>query len=413
MDGKYSLKVDVFTSALARVIFIGLSFVSSIIIARYLLPEGQGIYIAILVLPRLATLIGGFGIRSSNAYFIGKGIAPVSDIVSSSATLWLVSTVLTIVLVALGFLIQGLDEHGWLVLGFAMLVPSASILINNMHGIAMGNRWVRRINQSQSLEAICRFIFVVIFVIWLEMGVLGAVLAFLGALTIESVYCLSWLRDISRLYLRFNYQLIKSLVRKGIVFATLLTIMTLNYRVSILILEHYVTAEEIGYFAIGLIVAELFWQFPEVLGMVIFSHSTSSGDPDDISKHIWIITKKIMLLSLIGGTILSLAAPVLIPLVYSAEYQPSVEVLWALMPGIVAMIAYKILHSDLAGRGKPEVALRVFSSALIVNIALNIALIPEYGIIGAAIATSFTYIVATLYFIFMYVRITQKKSYQA
>jgi O-antigen/teichoic acid export membrane protein len=57
---------------------------------------------------------------------------------------------------------------------------------------------------------------------------------------------------------------------------------------------------------------------------------------------------------------------------------------------------------DLAGKGKPWIALKAMIPALIINIILNIILIPEKGANGAAIASTISYSIAAILFTFFY-----------
>ena len=57
---------------------------------------------------------------------------------------------------------------------------------------------------------------------------------------------------------------------------------------------------------------------------------------------------------------------------------------------------------DLSGKGKPWVSLKAMTPALLINIILNVVFIPEYGAVGAALASSVSYSLAAILFIFFY-----------
>ena len=81
----------------------------------------------------------------------------------------------------------------------------------------------------------------------------------------------------------------------------------------------------------------------------------------------------------------------LIPFLYGEKFRESVEALLILVPGIIAMTVYMILHSDLTGRGRAKITVYIFGMALILNIVLNLFLIPRYGINGAAFSSTISY----------------------
>jgi len=72
----------------------------------------------------------------------------------------------------------------------------------------------------------------------------------------------------------------------------------------------------------------------------------------------------------------------------------------------VAFMAFKILHMDIAGRGRPWVSMPVVLPCMLLNTAFSIAVIPDFGAEGAAVMTSASYVVATLIYVVVYARIT-------
>lgn len=80
----------------------------------------------------------------------------------------------------------------------------------------------------------------------------------------------------------------------------------------------------------------------------------------------------------------------LIGLLFGADYQPSVDVAAILAWTVPVVAARAVSMAGLIARGRQDLLLRttVFGAAL--NLALNALLIPEHGIVGAAIATLVT-----------------------
>jgi O-antigen/teichoic acid export membrane protein len=399
-----SFKADLLTTTGAKSLSIGLSFIANIIIARFLLPEGSGIYAAILVLPQIILSFGNLGLRQASTYFIGKDVLPKEDVVSTMLLIAIPATILAATATALGFLVQDLDKYGWTTLAPALLIAPAKICIDYGYGAALGMRWVRQVNTAQSLESIIRLTLVLIFVCWLGLGVQGALLAFLGALIIEIIFILQWLPKIAPLHIRYIPKLPGKMIKKGLLYATGLTVMALTYKGDILILEHFVPPTDIGHYAIGVTLAELIWQLPSVLGFVIFSHGAASTDEGTFSNKVWKIAIMMTLMAGAGGIVVALIAPFLVETLYGAPYLPSVKIIRILLPGIVSMVGFKILNSDLAGRGRPEITILFFGMALVANIGLNFLLIPKYGISGAAASSTLTYSLGALCFSIYYYR---------
>jgi O-antigen/teichoic acid export membrane protein len=70
------------------------------------------------------------------------------------------------------------------------------------------------------------------------------------------------------------------------------------------------------------------------------------------------------------------------------------------------MTLFLLVHSDLTGRGKAKITFMVFSFALLINVLLNVLLIPQFGINGAAMASSVSYSVGAIWLCFFFAKET-------
>ena len=97
---------------------------------------------------------------------------------------------------------------------------------------------------------------------------------------------------------------------------------------------------------------------------------------------------------LVGGGLAILAAvlsPVLVPLVYGQAFADAVVPLAILAPGVVAFACGRIAMADLLRRNMLERTAAISVLVMVLNIGLNLALIPSLGAVGAAIASLVSY----------------------
>jgi O-antigen/teichoic acid export membrane protein len=78
-------------------------------------------------------------------------------------------------------------------------------------------------------------------------------------------------------------------------------------------------------------------------------------------------------------------------LVFGPALLASVVPLWLLLPGIVTLTPAKVISSYLSGIGKPYYSAYISGGTVILTIALDLVLIPRFGIAGAAAASSVVY----------------------
>src|SRR5699024_6855625 len=77
----------------------------------------------------------------------------------------------------------------------------------------------------------------------------------------------------------------QELFKRGIAFALALFILTLNYKIDILFLEKMVTSAEVGIYSVGTSLAELIWQLPAAISLVLFARSANSKSDNEAHQR--------------------------------------------------------------------------------------------------------------------------------
>ncbi|WP_157663860.1 flippase [Sutcliffiella horikoshii] len=387
-----------------RVIVLFGSFIVSIILARLLGPEGKGIITAIFVLPNLLISIADLGIKQSTAYYIGKKIYRVEEMLPSIIILWIVSSGISI-LIGISYFLTGPDKlYGWNLLLIVLLTIPLNLLNQYLSGILLGKEKIGVFNTKIIISFVINFLGVLILVWWFKMGVLGAVIVqiFISLCTI--IYILWHVKKLINFRTIVKRKITNLIVKRGFSFALALFIISLNYRIDIIFLERLTSSAEVGVYSIGVSISELIWQLPAAIGLVIFSKNVNAKT-DEIAYLRAIKLLRISLPFLILGSLMIwLLAPQIINLLFGKEFSAASEVIRLLLPGVLSIVIVKILHPDLAARGYPLFALKILIFPLITNVILNLILIPSLGIEGAAIASTISYLIGGFLFAWVYAR---------
>jgi O-antigen/teichoic acid export membrane protein len=101
-------------------------------------------------------------------------------------------------------------------------------------------------------------------------------------------------------------------------------------------------------------------------------------------------------LALLGAGAMAAAAPVIVEPVFGAEFRGVVTPLWILLGGVVANALGSPDGRALLAQGRVEVNFAASALAAALNLGANFALIPSYGLEGAAWATAGTQLVWSL-----------------
>src|SRR5690606_4497499 len=88
---------DVSSVGLSKVLIILAGLGTSIVTARYIGPEGNGIIASLLVYPSLFMSLGSLGIRQSTTYFLGKEIYSENEIKTAITQIWFFTTLFALI----------------------------------------------------------------------------------------------------------------------------------------------------------------------------------------------------------------------------------------------------------------------------------------------------------------------------
>ena len=241
--------------------------------------------------------------------------------------------------------------------------------------------------------------------VWLlDLGVIGGALVKLLIEIAVLIYLWSILRKICVVKLQYIRPIPQEIIKKGITYSLALFILSLNYRIDIIFLENLTTASEVGIYTVGTTLAELIWQLPAAISLVLFSKSANSRSDEEAYGRASRILRISLPILLIVCLIFAMLSEFFVTLIYGTEFEQSAEVINILLPGVLVITITKILHPDMAARGYPLYGLLAFIGPLIINILLNLIWIPKYGVIGAAWASSISYIIGGLLYAVIYAK---------
>lgn len=113
-------------------------------------------------------------------------------------------------------------------------------------------------------------------------------------------------------------------------------------------------------------------------------------------------------ITVILAAILVLLAPKMIPWLFGGEFVGALPAFFLLLPGVLAFSLTNVLASYIIGRGLPQYNTCIAGVSLVINIMLSIFLIPRWAILGAAVATSGSYVAATLVALYLYRKLTRE-----
>jgi O-antigen/teichoic acid export membrane protein len=378
-----------------RIVMIVSSVGASVIVARWLGPEGFGTLAVINVTVAVALQLGSAGLPSANTYFIARDKSRLGAVWANALVFGIViGSILTLVVILLFNLKPSLFGYVWfplIVIG-AAAIPFQLISLLGLN-VFLGMNRIVNFNvldaASQSFVLLNAAIALVVFGKSLRLLIsLNTAASILMALVIVWMThrMLSLVRDGQPF--RIDLGLFRKMARYGIKFHVAVVAAMLIFRADLLIVNHFRSTSEVGVYAVASQVATLLMLLPGVIGTLLLPRVASSVDEGGaITMRVTRHTAFIMLLICLA------AAPssFLIPYIYGAEFNTATLLFLILLPGIFLIGIESVLVQYFSSIGLP-VAIPVFwIITLGLNVALNLMFVPVFGARAAAVVSSISY----------------------
>jgi len=178
------------------------------------------------------------------------------------------------------------------------------------------------------------------------------------------------------------------------------------FNADLLLLRVFRDSETVGYYAVAYTLVSFILNLGIAYSLSLLPALTRAfPDPterqslyDASSAHVMTVAFPIAA----GGALL---APAIIALFFGPRYAPSAWALTLLLGSIPVAAMRNVPQAALISAGRQELVLRTTALCAVVNLGLNLGLIPHWGMTGAAMATILTEAVRTSVTIFLAARV--------
>lgn len=169
--------------------------------------------------------------------------------------------------------------------------------------------------------------------------------------------------------------------------------------IDVAIIGFFLTQYDVGVYEIAWRVTAVVMLFSSSIATTIFP-KVSQWDAEDATERIETLLSEAIAPALFVaipaffGVVLF--SEEILGLVFGAEYAAGWLVLIILMGEKVIQSVHIILGRSLQGINRPDLAAKAGVVSIVLNLVLNVVLILEYGIVGAAVATALSFIVNSI-----------------
>lgn len=377
----------IFTIAAARGYGTLVSLITLIVSARYLGPEGRGIFIAAIAWVATFCTIFHLSIGPALQYRIqqNREAYTASAMMGTLLGLGLLASLAAWMVAVLGFTLTNGDLFKGLSIEVLVLAFAALPLLmweQYAPNIYSSLSRMSLINRAQYIGRTLGVVAFVVLVAWLQFGVKGACIAmFITQAIIVLTSLVPMMRSIKWKPVWLSAE-VKPLLVTGMKLHLGSVSALLLDQASILIANNYLSKTEVGLFQLPLQLVSLMLILPQSALMILYGDMAKS-DPARCWPHqrkvILGVMGCVLLLALVGWVL----APYLIPLVAGEQFKPSVPMFATLLPSLLGMSLSILLTPQWLGRGLFMLSNMVACITLMIVVAGTFWAVPRYGIDGA------------------------------
>ncbi len=388
-----------------------IGYIIRLYLSRALTVEEFGLFYGVLAFTGIFSVLCEVGLKEGLIKYIPqfrvqKDTSSVKSIISYVLLVHiLLATVMMVVFVLLSDYIAAEYFHNAgasLILKILGISGALFIFIRDATSIFSG---LGRIKLLSYVSPVNNIVFMV-FVMLAAASISGAAYAYLISVvaTIFIFYLIIFrLPFFSEGKTTFNKNMIKQIMFFSIPIFMISFLDSLTAQMDTLILTYFRSLEEVGYYQVAMPTSRLLLVFYSATVLVIFpifSEMWARKDKKGISSSISMILKY-MLIVILPFVMLAIAFPnEIIRMLFGVKYLPAAPALQILSFSVVFLTLNSIMSTLFVATGKIRLFAKMTIAIFLINLSLNLALVPYLGIIGASIATTISLFIAFLIYLY-------------
>lgn len=381
-----------------------LSFLVSVIVARVFGTEGKGEIAYILLVFTTIGQYGHMGITYATPYFSKKTKFTSNEVFNNNFTYILCTCILLTIIILVGKIFGLiLNEYNYFTVFLGIVMFIFTMIAEFLSTVYISHERIIELNKITLTSNIIKLS--LIFLLWIIK--LLNFYTYLIVLVLPLIYNSLFLgiKVKEKLKLGLNKLLLHQEFKFGITIYLATLFIFMNYKIDQFFINFMLGKSELGIYSVAVSLAELLFLIPgsvasAILGRLYNMKNSNQQERTKVTSNTIKITFYVTLILMFIGI---MCTPI-IPLIYGERYRGAMVPTIILFVGILFASIGKISSSYFQSSGEPKIHLYITFSVFLVNIILNLYLIPRNGIIGAALASSVSYLVYGISYIVIFIK---------
>jgi O-antigen/teichoic acid export membrane protein len=397
------------TTFASRILITVVNIPISILVARSLGVDGQGVYAAAMTFPTFWATVWILGIDAAHTWSLASKRTTLGHALGNTILWTVVLSVLAVptYLFAAHFIdpskVKDLIPVFAITAGIVPLILARYILLSSFLGLGQVDRY----NLLNVVSQVVLLFLLIGVLIVAKGGTRGAVIAYGISVLVLVILAAAWLARQKRTEdpIRVDSGLAKASLSYGLRGYGATVFGQLNYRFDQVLVPLMAGITQQGYYSIAVLLAEKLSLITNSIQVVLFPKVSGSNTAEANRVTTAACRHALFWVGLSGAALFAISKP-LIRIVYGKDFLPALTAMWWLIPGVFLLTFWKILTVDLSGRNRRASISVASGIAFVVNTGLNIWWIPRQGMLGAARSSLIAYAVQSLFVTIFFLRIT-------
>lgn len=401
---------------LRKVIGALATLVATMLITKNLSIENYGLYNVFINTILIITSFLSLGIDAASGYVLQNKKHNQDKVILNIFYLTVFISIISFIVFSLIFRIVPYGSLNGIppsLQSFATVIGIGILFTNVLYTILIGKMDFKNYAIYSIGPNIIFIVLLCLFLIYKEISLEHVIIAYMTGFIITSILLIIYFFRNVKLFsikdLSIDIDIQKYILKFGLKSYVSNLITILNYRINIFIIAHYLGSKETGIYSSCLVIIDFIWLLPATISSVTYPWFSNPSMYSQRKVVIPIITRVVIFLTFIATLLFYILGDYLINMVFGSKFTDTRSLFLYLAPGVILMAGSKIINVDFAAQGKPQINIYLNLMALVITIVSNFLLVPRFNLMGAAMATSISFVIWFAVSLIIYCRLTKTR----
>lgn len=376
-----------------RMLIVGCSFATGIIVARWLGSAGVGVFSSLNVVTLLAVTFGSFGLQSAITFLIARNRATTRSVLANAFVFAAIAgSMLAAAIAAVALwqpqLFGSITPHLMSIAAVALPFQMFSYFCLAAY-LGMGR--IRAYAASDLTLQAVTLVSSAVLLVGLGYGIrelVIAITAFNVALSFVFGFLVVRASRETDGPLAYDANVMREMLDYGSRFFVSLLAANIILRGDLLIVNYYRPASEAGVYAVATQASLFLHMIPNVISTMLFPRTSASQDESGemtcrVTRHSFFL--------MIFLCLAAVPAAFLLPIFYGPAFADAPMLFVLLLPGVFLLGIETIQVQHFTGLGLPRQIPIYWVTVMVLCVALDVVFVPTFGAFAAAVVSSVSY----------------------